>query len=112
MNKKVILGVFSGLIISLAGVAQSPQNYKQQNHLVGSKKEVKSQAGLSVVHHEAFTTNPLQNHGNYKAFQVVQLPKTLNVQLSKSGDRHRNYKQKNLLTKSNYPLVSRSEEQI
>lgn len=112
MKNKVIFGVFVGLIVSYVGVAQSTPNYKQQNHLVGSKKEVKNQAGLSVVHHEAFTTNPLQNHGNYKAFQVVQLPKTLNVQLSKSGDRHRNYKQKNLLTKSNYPLISRSEEQI
>lgn len=111
MNKKVILGIFSGLIISLAGVAQSPQNYKQQNLLVSkNKKEVKNQM-IAMVHPEAFTTNSLQNHNNYKTFHVNPMPKTLDFDVT-IGNRHRNYKQKNLLTKSMNPLFSKNESAI
>lgn len=114
MKRKInALVVLAAIAVTSTAFAQtkstSPANYKQQNNLLAkrSKKAEPTQIALS----NDYSTNPLDNHRNYKAHMGT--PQATKVVFDvKLGNRHKNYKQKNLLTSSGYREANKREQNI
>ena len=105
--------VVSAFAVTTTGFAQTksspPANYKQQNmHLAKKDKVVKP---TEIALSNDYSSNPLANHRNYKAH--VNAPKANTIAFEVAlGNRHRNYKQKNLLTSNGYKEANKDEEGI
>ena len=107
------LVVLSAFAVTTTAFAQSkaspPANYKQQNLLLAKKKQPVQQSQIAISND--YSTNPLENHRNYKAHVNAPQPATVvfDVEL---GNRHRNYKQKNLLTSNGYKEATKRAQDI
>jgi hypothetical protein len=105
--------VLSAFAVTTTVFAQSktslPANYKQQNLLLAKKNQQVQPSQIALSND--YSTNPLVNHRNYKTHVNSSQPATItfDVQL---GNRHRNYKQKNLLTTSGYKEATRQAQDI
>jgi hypothetical protein len=78
--------------------ATNSANYKQQNQLFGHKPKTLAPAQVQLNNY--YSTNPQTNHRNYKK-QVLQESSSKKILVTvKNDDKHQNYKQKNLQTKS------------
>jgi len=114
MKRKInALVVLAALAVTSTAFAQSkstpPANYKQQNTLLAkrSKKAEPTQIAIS----NDYSANPLNNHRNYKAHMGAPQPNKVVFDV-KLGNRHRNYKQKNLLTASGYREANKRAQDI
>ena len=103
INALLVLSAFA-ITTSVSAQKKAPNsaNYKQQNLLVSKKNSVSKPVEFHISNDNS--TNPLANHRNYKAQQIEPKEKILIVGVG-SGDRHRHYKQKNLLTKNGYEVA-------
>ena len=94
------LVLLSALTVTTASFAQSiaPNltNYKQQNQLLGRKQTASAPAQLN----NDYSTNPQENHRNYKTKGSQESQSKTIVVAVNNDDKLKNYKQKNLLTKS------------
>jgi hypothetical protein len=103
INTLVVLSAFAiTTTVSAQTKTPSSSNYKQQNLLVSKKNSVNKPVQINISNDNS--TNPLANHRNYKIQPTEPREKILIVGVG-SGDRHRHYKQKNLLTKSGYEVA-------
>jgi hypothetical protein len=109
------LVVLSALAITSTAFAQSksspPANYKQQNLLLGKNKKAQPEQQAQIAISNDYTTNPLENHRNYKAHVNAPQP-SKDVYDVKLGNRHRNYKQKNLLTSNGQKEATKRAQDI
>jgi bifunctional ADP-heptose synthase (sugar kinase/adenylyltransferase) len=107
------LVVLSALAVTTTAFAQSkaspPANYKQQNQLIAKKKQPIQSSQIAISND--YATNPLENHRNYKAHLNAPQPATVVFDV-KLGNRHRNYKQKNLLTSNGYKEATKQAQDI
>lgn len=112
-TKITTLVVLSALAITTTAFAQSktspPANYKQQNLLLAKKSKPAQQSQIALS--DDYTTNPLENHRNYKAHVNTPQPSST-VYDVKLGNRHKNYKQKNLLTNSGHKEATKRAQDI
>jgi hypothetical protein len=94
------LVLLSALMVTTASFAQSiapnSTNYKQQNQLLGRKQTASAQVQLN----NDYSTNPQENHRNYKTKGSQESQSKTIVVAVNNDDKLKNYKQKNLLTKS------------
>jgi uncharacterized protein YpmB len=94
------LVLLSALMVTTASFAQSiapnSTNYKQQNQLLGRKQTASAQVQLN----NDYSTNPQENHRNYKTKGLQESQSKTIVVAVNNDDKLKNYKQKNLLTKS------------
>jgi hypothetical protein len=103
INALVVLSAFAiTTTVSAQTKAPNSSNYKQQNLLLSKKNSANKPVQINISNDNS--TNPLANHRNYKARPTEPREKILIVGVG-SGDRHRHYKQKNLLTKSGYEVA-------
>lgn len=107
------LVVLSAFAVTTTAFAQSktspPANYKQQNQLL-AKKSQPAQASQIAISND-YSANPLANHRNYKVHTNAPQPATVVFDV-KLGNRHQNYKQKNLLTSNGYREATRQAQDI
>jgi hypothetical protein len=105
--------VLSAFAITSTAFAQSrtspPANYKQQNLLLAKKSQPAQQSQIAISND--YSTNPLENHRNYKTHVNAPQPATVVFDV-KLGNRHRNYKQKNLLTANGYKEATKQAKDI
>ena len=103
----------SAFAIATTSFAQSkktpPANYKQQNLLLAKKSQPTQQAQIAISND--YSTNPLENHRNYKAHVNAPQPTTTVFDVA-LGNRHRNYKQKNLLTSNGHREATKRAQDI
>ncbi|WP_259015915.1 hypothetical protein [Emticicia fluvialis] len=107
------LVVLAAMAVASTAYAQSkasqPVNYKQQNMLLAKKSKQAESSRIAISND--YSTNPLDNHRNYKAHSGV--PKANKVVFDVTlGNRHRNYKQKNLLTSNGYKEANKQAQEI
>jgi hypothetical protein len=96
------LVLLSALMVTTASFAQSiapnSTNYKQQNQLLGRKQTASVPAQVQL--NNDYSTNPQENHRNYKTKGSQESQSKTIVVAVNNDDKLKNYKQKNLLTKS------------
>lgn len=96
------LVLLSALTVTTASFAQSiapnSTNYKQQNQLLGRKQTASVPAQVQL--NNDYSTNPQENHRNYKTKGSQESQSKTIVVAVNNDDKLKNYKQKNLLTKS------------
>lgn len=107
------LVVLSAFAITTTTFAQSknspPANYKQQNLLLAKKNQPVQKSQIAISND--YSTNPLENHRNYKTHANTPQSSTVVFDV-KSGNKLRNYKQKNLLTSNGYKEATKQAEDI
>ena len=110
INTLVALSAFAVTTTAFAQSKSSPPaNYKQQNLLLAKKSQPAQQSQIAISND--YSTNPLENHRNYKAH--VNAPQPTKVVFDVMlGNRHRNYKQKNLLTSNGYNEATKRAQDI
>ncbi|WP_337040369.1 hypothetical protein [Emticicia sp. 17c] len=110
INTSVVLLAFAITTTSFAqSKSSAPANYKQQNQLLAKKSKPTQSSQIAISND--YTTNPLENHRNYKAHLNAPQPSTVVFDV-KLGNRHRNYKQKNLLTSNGYKEATKQQKDI
>jgi len=104
-NALVVLSAFAITTSAFAQTNSPPSgNYKQQNLLLSKKNTSNGLAQISLSND--YSTNPLANHRNYKTQSAEPQTKVMLVDVG-SKDKHKHYKQKNLLTNNGHDAANR-----